>query len=118
MKTQINLNNKKILITGGAGFIGAFLVQRLLHELEGAYIVALDNVNDYYDVNIKKYRLEENDKASCSGKSGYIFVKGNIADKDLIDKLFEQYQPDIVVNLAAQAGVRYSIENGSVNNSV
>lgn len=111
MKTQINLNNKKILVTGAAGFIGAFLVQRLLREKTGSFIIGLDNVNDYYDVRIKEYRLKENEKVD--GKCGYKFIKGNLADKALIDEIFADYKPDIVVNLAAQAGVRYSIENPS-----
>lgn len=107
----LNLNNKKILITGAAGFIGAFLVQRLLRETKGAYIIGLDNVNDYYDVRIKEYRKEENLRAEANGNSGYKFIKGNLADKALIDEIFATYKPDIVVNLAAQAGVRYSISN-------
>lgn len=111
MKNIINLNNKKILITGGAGFIGAFLVQRLLSELQGAYVIALDNVNDYYDVAIKDYRIEENERACFNSLNGYKFIKGSIADKALIEQIFATYKPDIVVNLAAQAGVRYSISN-------
>lgn len=110
-KKAINLNGKNILITGGAGFIGAYLAQRLLKELNGAFIMVLDNVNDYYDVSIKDYRLLENEKAQAAGKCSYKFFRGNLADKDLVDKIFRLYKPDIVVNLAAQAGVRYSIEN-------
>lgn len=111
MKTQICINNKTILVTGVAGFIGSFLVQRLLGEAIGSFIIGLDNVNDYYDVRIKKYRLKENDKAVAKGQCSYKFINGNLADKALIDKIFAECKPDIVVNLAAQAGVRYSIEN-------
>lgn len=111
MKTQIDLNNKTILVTGAAGFIGAFLVQRLLKELHNATIIGLDSVNDYYDVAIKEYRIDENEKACQAGNCTYKFIKGNIADKALIDQIFAEYKPQIIVNLAAQAGVRYSITN-------
>lgn len=103
---------QKILVTGAAGFIGANLVKRLLGDLKGAMIVGIDNMNDYYDVALKEYRLkdiEEHNKNSAL--STFIFVKGNIADKKLIEKLFYEYRFDVVVNLAAQAGVRYSIDN-------
>ena len=111
MKTPINLNNKTILITGAAGFIGAALVQRLLVSVEGACIIGLDNMNDYYDPQLKEYRLKENERAQAAGKSTYHFFVGSIADKTLVDQIFFEYHPDIVVNLAAQAGVRYSIDH-------
>lgn len=101
-----------ILVTGAAGFIGSQLVTRLLGELCGATIVGLDSVNDYYDVRIKEYRLARLEElASESSSNKWVFVKGNIADKALIDALFAEYEFDVVVNLAAQAGVRYSITN-------
>lgn len=114
MKTNIDLNNKTILITGAAGFIGAALTQRILKEYSGCRVIGLDNLNDYYDVRLKEYRLEENELAHTAGKCDYIFVQGNIADKALVDHVFQQDQPDIVVNLAAQAGVRYSIDHPNV----
>lgn len=101
-----------ILVTGAAGFIGSQLVTRLLGELCGATIVGLDSVNDYYDVRIKEYRLARLEELAAKEQSNkWVFVKGNIADKALIDKLFAEYEFDVVVNLAAQAGVRYSITN-------
>lgn len=114
MKKQIDLNNKKILITGAAGFIGAALTQRILKEYTGTKVIGLDNINDYYDVSLKEERLRSNQKAQMSGKCSYTFIKGSIADKALIDRVFSEYKPDIVVNLAAQAGVRYSIDHPDV----
>lgn len=114
LKINIFLNNKTILITGAAGFIGANLVKELLKTVDGATIVGLDNLNDYYDVSIKEYRLKELEKLAKSSSSKWFFKKGNIADKRLIDELFAEYKFDIVVNLAAQAGVRYSITNPDV----
>lgn len=106
---QISLENKKILVTGAAGFIGAGLSRKLLREVPNAIVIGIDNMNDYYDVAIKEYRLKE-----LKTFSNFVFVKGNIADKELIEKVFQEYQPEVVVNLAAQAGVRYSIENPDV----
>ena len=101
-----------ILVTGSAGFIGANLVKRLFKEMSEGIIIGLDSLNHYYDVSLKEYRLHELEAlASQFSTINYQFVKGNLADKTLIDSLFEQYHFDIVVNLAAQAGVRYSIEN-------
>lgn len=112
---NIDLKNKTILITGAAGFIGANLVIELLNTVEPVKIVGLDNLNDYYDVSIKEYRLSEIDKiATVKKDSQWVFIRGNLADKSLLDSLFEEHQFDVVVNLAAQAGVRYSITNPDV----
>lgn len=102
---------KTILITGAAGFIGSNLVQVLLKELPEVHIIGLDSMNDYYDVSLKDYRLQQISELGAISSGKWTFVKGNIADKQLVDALFEEYKFDIVVNLAAQAGVRYSITN-------
>ena len=114
MKTKINLNNKTILVTGCSGFIGANLVIRLLSTLSSGTIVSLDNLSPYYDVKLKEYRLEQVEKAAESSPVRHIFIRGSIADKELVDQLFEKYRFDVVVNLAAQAGVRYSIDHPDV----
>ena len=106
LEDNVVLNNKTVFVTGVAGFIGSNLAKRLLKEFEGVKVVGIDNMNDYYDVKIKEYRLNE-----LSQYDKFIFIKGNISDKNLLHSLFEEYHFDIVVNLAAQAGVRYSITN-------
>lgn len=101
-KTKIDLKNKSIFITGVAGFIGSNLAKRLLSTVEGVKVVGLDNMNNYYDVRLKEARLKELEQFEK-----FSFVKGNLADKAVIESIFEQYKPEIVVNLGAQAGVRY-----------
>lgn len=104
--SQVNLENKTILVTGAAGFIGSNLVKRIYNETSNVTVIGIDNMNAYYDVGLKDFRLKELEQYST-----FTFVRGNIADKELINELFEKYKPSIVVNLAAQAGVRYSITN-------
>ena len=116
---KIDLNGKTILVTGAAGFVGSNLVKRLFKDVKDATIIGIDNMNDYYDVSLKEWRLKELKTLSNSpclgGESGlggsFNFIKGDIADKATIDDIFEKYYPAVVVNLAAQAGVRYSITN-------
>jgi UDP-glucuronate 4-epimerase len=102
----IDLNNKTIFLTGVAGFIGSNLAERLFADVPGIRIIGIDNMNDYYDVQLKEYRL-----GLLSNQAGFTFIKGSIADRTQIDSIFVEYKPDVVVNLAAQAGVRYSITN-------
>ena len=112
---QITLNHKTILLTGAAGFIGASLTLRLLKDCPDSIIIGIDNMNDYYDVSLKEYRLGQIETLAGRKDTGsFTFIKGSIADKALIDSLFDQYQPATVVNLAAQAGVRYSIDHPDV----
>lgn len=104
---NVNLEGNTILVTGAAGFIGSNLAKRLLSENKDIHVIGIDNMNEYYDVNIKHERLKEIESLGGSWK----FIKGDLADKTLIDQIFDDYKPTVVVNLAAQAGVRYSITN-------
>lgn len=104
---KIDLTAKTVLVTGAAGFIGSNLVMELFRTIKDINIIGIDNMNDYYDVSIKEWRLKEIEKLNGQ----WTFIKGDISDKDTIDKIFEEYKPAVVVNLAAQAGVRYSITN-------
>lgn len=108
LEPNIPLANKCILVTGSAGFIGANLVQRLLETQPSATVVGLDNLNDYYDVSLKSFRLSQIEKAA---RDNWIFVKGDLSDSALLEDLFQRHRFDVVVNLAAQAGVRYSIDH-------
>ena len=107
LKENVALDGKTVLVTGAAGFIGANLVKRLFADVTDIRVVGIDSITDYYDVNIKYERLREIEALG----SDWTFVKGSIADRDLVERLFSDYRPAVVVNLAAQAGVRYSITN-------
>ncbi len=111
LEKNIDLSGKIILVTGAAGFIGANLCLELLRSNEELCIIGVDNLNDYYDVSLKKFRLHQIEELQKDTSGGFIFIRGDISDKALVDELFHTYQPEIVVNLAAQAGVRYSITN-------
>ena len=113
-KVKVDLNYKTILVTGSPGFIGANLVLRLLKEMKSGTVISLDNMNDYYDPALKEYRLGLIEEAAKTSPVKHIFIKGSIADKGLIDQVFAEYKPAVVVNLAAQAGVRYSIDHPDV----
>lgn len=106
VKAKIDLKGKTVLVTGAAGFIGSFLSERLLSDFEDIRVIGFDSVNDYYDIRLKESRLEKLQK-----HRNFIFIKANLADKDKVSEVFREYSPQIVVNLAAQAGVRYSITN-------
>lgn len=106
IKTKIDLKGKTVLVTGAAGFIGSFLSERLLSDFKDIRVIGFDSVNDYYDIRLKESRLEKLQK-----HENFIFIKANLADKDKVNEVFCKYSPQIVVNLAAQAGVRYSITN-------
>lgn len=103
---NVSLENKTVLVTGAAGFIGANLVKRLCQDISGIKVVGVDSVNNYYDISLKESRLAE-----LNNYSSFEFVKGNIADRELVTSVFEKYKPQVVVNLAAQPGIRYSITN-------
>ena len=110
-KQKVDLENKTILVTGAPGFIGTYLVIRLLNELSGGHVVSLDSMNDYYEVSLKEWRLKQIEQAAESSPVRHTFVLGNLADKALVERVFSEYRPAVVVNLAAQAGVRYSIDH-------
>ena len=113
-KTHIDLNGKTILVTGSPGFIGTHLVLRLLREMRSGTVVSFDSMNDYYDPALKEYRLSLIEEAAKNSSVKHSFIRGNLADKSLVEETFEAYKPQIVVNLAAQAGVRYSIDHPGV----
>lgn len=113
-KQIIELEGKTILVTGSPGFIGAYLVMRLLKELTSGTVISFDSMNDYYDVSLKEYRLREIEKIAEKSTVKHIFIHGNLADKELVESTFKTYKPSVVVNLAAQAGVRYSIDHPDV----
>lgn len=110
-KTKVELDGKNILVTGSPGFIGANLVMRLLKEMNSGTVISFDMMNDYYDPKLKEYRLKEIEKVAEKSAAKHVFVKGNLADKEKLNSVFDEYKPAVVVNLAAQAGVRYSIDH-------
>ena len=110
-KEKVELNGKTVLVTGSPGFIGTNLVLRLLKEMTSGLIISFDNMNEYYDPALKEYRLRLINEAAETAVARHLFVKGSLADKDLVNQVFEAYRPAVVVNLAAQAGVRYSIDH-------
>lgn len=111
LEKNIQLSGKTVLVTGAAGFIGANLIMALLKSDDGIKIIGLDNLNDYYDVSLKEFRLKQIQSVCGESTGSFTFIKGDLADRLLVDEIFHKYQPAVVVNLAAQAGVRYSIAN-------
>ena len=115
MKSKnVELNGKTILVTGSPGFIGAYLVIRLLRELSSGIVISFDSMNEYYEVSLKEWRLKQIEEAAKTSPVKHTFIRGNLADRALVNSIFEQYRPAVVVNLAAQAGVRYSIDHPDV----
>jgi nucleoside-diphosphate-sugar epimerase len=113
-KVKVDLNGKAVLVTGSPGFIGAGLVLRLLDEMSSGTVISFDNMNDYYDPKLKEYRLSLIEQKAEKSNVKHVFVKGSIADRELVRQVFREYRPSVVVNLAAQAGVRYSIDHPDV----
>ena len=114
MKIPVELNGKTILVTGSPGFIGAYLVIRLMKEMSSGTVISLDSLNEYYEVSLKEWRLAQIETAAKDSPVKHVFIKGNLADKELLLNVFEKYRPAVVVNLAAQAGVRYSIDHPDI----
>ena len=110
-KIPVELNDRTILVTGSPGFIGAALVLRLLSELRGGLVISFDNMNDYYDPALKEHRLSAIEKAARGSGAKHLFIKADLADRAALEEVFSRYRPDVVVNLAAQAGIRYSIDH-------
>ena len=111
LKKNISLKGKTVLVTGAAGFIGSNLITELLNTVEDIHIIGIDNMNDYYDVSLKEYRLQQINKCLKEVTGTFAFIRDSIANKGIIDEIFNKYKPSVIVNLAAQAGVRYSITN-------